>query len=38
MSEVSPLGSYNMSRIRSRNTTPERVVRQELWIGVIVTG
>lgn len=31
MSEVSPQRSYNMSRIRSRNTTPERVVRQELW-------
>ena len=23
--------SYNMSRIRSRNTTPERTVRRELW-------
>ena len=23
--------SYNMSRIRSRNTTPERAVRRELW-------
>lgn len=31
MSEVPPQRSYNMSRIRSRNTTPERVVRQELW-------
>ncbi len=31
MTEVSPQRSYNMSRIRSRNTTPERVVRDELW-------
>lgn len=31
MSEVPPQRSYNMSRIRSRNTMPERVVRQELW-------
>lgn len=31
MSDVPPQRSYNMSRIRSRNTTPERVVRQELW-------
>lgn len=23
--------SYNMSRIRSKNTTPERIVRKELW-------
>ena len=23
--------SYNMSRIRSRDTTPERIVRHELW-------
>jgi len=23
--------SYNMSRIRSKNTTPERIVRSELW-------
>ncbi len=31
MSEVSPQRSYNMSRIRSRNTTPEKIVRAELW-------
>ena len=23
--------SYNMSRIRSKNTTPEKAVRNELW-------
>ena len=26
-----PQRSYNMSRIRSRNTTPERAVKQALW-------
>ena len=31
MSEVSSQRSYNMSRIRSKNTTPERIVRNELW-------
>ncbi len=31
VSEVSPQRSYNMSRIRSRNTTPEKIVRAELW-------
>lgn len=28
---TSPQCSYNMSRIRSRNTTPEKIVRVELW-------
>lgn len=31
MGEVSPQRSYNMSRIRSQNTTPEKIVRAELW-------
>ena len=31
MSEVPSQRSYNMSRIRSKNTTPERIVRNELW-------
>jgi len=31
MSEVSSQRSYNMSRIRSKKTTPERIVRNELW-------
>lgn len=31
MSEVSRQRSYNMSRIRSKDTTPERIVRTELW-------
>ena len=31
MSEVSSQRSYNLSRIRSKNTTPERIVRNELW-------
>jgi len=28
---TSPQRSYNMSRIRSQNTTPERAVRKALW-------
>ncbi len=28
---TTPLRSYNMSRIRSRNTTPEGAVRHALW-------
>ena len=31
MSDVSPQRSYIMSRIRSKNTTPERAVRNALW-------
>ena len=31
MSEVSPQRSYIMSQVHSRNTTPEKIVRAELW-------